>query len=142
MQIADLEAEAAQGHMTMSLFKVPVTITNPKHENVRSKPVDALVDTGSHLTWLPADLLKSIGVTPRRKQTFLTATRTPIQRDTGYAIVSAEGFETNDEVVFAEPGDMTLLGMHTLEGFGVYVDPVNQRLVERPFLVAPNRPNR
>jgi hypothetical protein len=57
-------------------------------------------------------------------------------RDTGYAIVSAEGFETVDEVVFAEPGDMTLLGVRTLEGFGVMVDNIGHRFVATTTIVA------
>jgi len=54
----------------------------------------------------------------------------------GYAILSAEGYETNDEVVFAEPGDMTLLGIRTLEGFGVMVDNVGHRFVATTTIVA------
>lgn len=67
----------------------------------------ALVGTGSELTWLPADVLKSAGIMPRRKRVFATATQQKVEREVGYAILSAEGYETNDEVVFAEPGDMS-----------------------------------
>jgi hypothetical protein len=31
--------------------------------------------------------------------------------------------------VFAQPGDMNLMGVRTLEGFGVMVDPLAHRLV-------------
>ncbi|MBI3276135.1 MAG: hypothetical protein HYZ66_00070, partial [Chlamydiae bacterium] len=37
--------------------------------------------------------------------------------------------ETIDEVVFAEKGDMHLLGVRTLEGFGVMVDNIAHRFV-------------
>ena len=73
-------------------------------------PIGALVDTGSELTWLPADVLRTVGIAPRRKRTFAAATKQIISRDVGYAILSAEGYETTDEVVFAEPGDTTVLG--------------------------------
>jgi predicted aspartyl protease len=122
----------------MSLFKLKITAINPKREEIKTSPLDALVDTGSELTWLPAEVLRGIGVTPRRKRLFVTATKQQIQRDVGYAILSTEGFETNDEVVFAEPGDMTLLGVRTLEGFGVMVDPVAHRLVATTTIVAAN----
>ena len=98
--------------------------------------IEALVDTGSELTWLPADILRAAGITPRRKRVFATATRQKIEREVGYAILSAEGFETNDEVVFAEPSDMTLLGVRTLEGFGVMVDNVGHRFVATTTIVA------
>lgn len=122
--------------MTMSTFKVNVIARNPKREELATQPVLAMVDTGSELTWLPADVLKSVGITPRRKRMFATATQQQIARDVGYAILSAEGYETNDEVVFAEPGDMTLLGVRTLEGFGVMVDNIGHRFVATTTVVA------
>ncbi len=121
---------------SMSAFKVNVVARNPKREELSTQPLPALVDTGSELTWLPADVLMSVGITPRRKRIFATATQQKIEREVGYAILSAEGYETNDEVVFAEPGDMTLLGVRTLEGFGVMVDNIAHRFVATTTLVA------
>ena len=120
----------------MSLFRVGVVARNTKDESLVSPAVDALVDSGSELTWLPRDLLRDIRITPVRKRSFSTATRPLVTRDTGYAILAAEGFKTVDEIVFAEPGDMTLLGVRTLEGFGVMVDSVAHRLVATTTIVA------
>jgi predicted aspartyl protease len=121
---------------SMSLFKVNVTARNTKDESLITQPTEVLVDTGSELTWLPADLLSAINVTPVRKRSFTTATKQVVTRQTGYAILSAEGFETVDEVVFAEPGDMALLGVRTIEGFGVMVDNVAHRFVATTTIVA------
>jgi predicted aspartyl protease len=120
----------------MSSFKVSVIARNTKDESLASPPVEALVDTGSELTWLPRDLLTAIKVTPLRKRAFTTATKQLVTRETGYAILAAEGFETVDEVVFAEAGDMTLLGVRTLEGFGVMVDNIAHRFVATTTIVA------
>lgn len=120
----------------VSLFKVHVVARNPKDETKTTPPVETLVDTGSELTWLPADALAQIGVTPRRKRTFLTATKQMVTRDVGYAILAADGFETTDEVVFAEAGDMHLLGVRTIEGFGVAVDNIGHRFVAQTTIVA------
>ena len=120
----------------MSTFKVSVVVRNTKEEGLASPPVEALVDTGSELTWLPRDILLSIRVAPLRKRGFSTATQQLVTRETGYAILAAEGFETVDEVVFAEPGDMTLLGVRTLEGFGVMVDNIAHRFVATTTIVA------
>ena len=120
----------------MSAFKVSVVARNIKDEALVSQPTDVLVDTGSELTWLPKDLLAGIGVAPVRKQNFVTATQRLVTRETGYAILSAEGFATVDEVVFAEPGDMSLLGVRTIEGFGVMVDNIGHRFVARTMIVA------
>jgi predicted aspartyl protease len=125
--------------LTMSMFKVNVIARNPKREELETKPLTALVDTGSELTWLPADVLKGAGITPRRKRVFATATMRQIEREVGYAILCAEGYETNDEVVFAESGDMTLLGVRTLEGFGVMVDNIGHRFVATTTIVASTR---
>src|SRR6266704_306943 len=120
----------------MSMFKVNVRARNPKREELVTQPGAALVDTGSELTWRPGDVLNSIGITPRRKRIFATATQQKVERQVGYAILSAEGYETNDEVVFAEPGDLTLLGVRTLEGFGVIADNIAHRFVATTTLVA------
>lgn len=123
----------------MSLFKVNVSVVNPRREEQVTEPVAALVDTGSDLTWLPAGLLRGIGITPRRERAFETANRQIVKRSVGYGIVRAEGYETNDEIVFAEPGDMSLLGVRTLEGFGVSVDPIGKRFLATPTLAVSMR---
>ena len=120
----------------MSLYKVAVVARNPKREELATPSIEAIVDTGSELTWLPYELLAGAGITPRRKKAFVTADGTRIEREVGYAIIEAEGFETNDEIVFAQKGDMTLLGVRTLEGFSVMVDNIGHRLVAIATIVA------
>jgi hypothetical protein len=91
----------------MSLFKVAVVVRNTKDESPGGAGRGS-VDTGSELSWLPKDLLIGIKINPVRKRNFSTATQQLVTRQTGYAIISA-WLETVDEIVFAEPGDMTLL---------------------------------
>jgi predicted aspartyl protease len=118
------------------VFKVNVVARNPKDEERSTPPVEALVDTGSELSWLPAELLHRAGIVPRRKRAFATATQQIVEREVGFAIVAAEGYETIDEVVFAEPSDATLLGVRSIEGFGVLVDNIGHRFVARTTIVA------
>jgi len=106
-----------------------LTAINPKEEDRCTPPVKVMVDTGAELSWLPKQLLLDAGITMKGKKKFLTATNELIERDFGYAILEAEGFATNDEVVFAEEGDMSLLGVRTIEGFGVMVDNIGHRFV-------------
>jgi predicted aspartyl protease len=120
----------------MSLFRVNLIARNPKDETRETPPIEAVVDTGSELTWLPAEALRGAGIAPRRQRSFLTATRQAVMRDVGYAILACDGYETTDEVVFAETGDMTLLGVRTIEGFGVLVDNVAHRFVAQATIVA------
>ena len=119
----------------MSIFRVNVTAVNPRDPHRQTMPVEVLVDTGSELTWLPRDVLLQAGIQPVRKRSFQTATKQTIQRDIGYAILQSEGFETNDVVVFAEPSDMNLMGVRTIEGFGVAVDNIGHRFVAQATLV-------
>jgi predicted aspartyl protease len=122
--------------MRVSAFKVSVVARNTRDEQRVSAPAEVLVDAGSELTWLPRDLLAGIGVRPVRKRNFSPATQQLVTRETGYAILSAEGFETVDEVVFAEPGDVHRLGVRTIEGFGVMVDNIGHRFVGTNTIVA------
>jgi predicted aspartyl protease len=120
----------------MSSFRVNVIAVNIADQQRATPPLSALVDSGSELTWLPSDVLQSIGMAAVRDRSFQTATGQTVQRPVGYAILRAEGYETIDEVVFAEPGDATLLGVRTLEGFGVMVDYIAHRFVATTTLVA------
>lgn len=123
----------------MSSFRVNVVAANIADQQGTTPPIQALVDSGSELTWLPSDILRAIGITAVRDRTSQTATGQTVQRPIGYAILRAEGYETIDEVVFAEPGDATLLGVRTLEGFGVMVDYIAHRFVATTTIVAFNR---
>jgi len=113
----------------MSKFMVNLIAINPKDENCKTAPIEVMVDTGSELSWLPKQELLKIGITPRGKKRFVMANKELIERDYGYAILHAEGYTTNDEIVFAETSDMSLLGVRTLEGFSVMVDNIGHRFV-------------
>ena len=108
---------------------VNLTAINPKEEHRTTPPVSVMVDTGSELSWLPKQLLLDAGITSKGKKRFATATNELVERDFGYAILTAEGYSTIDEVVFAEEGDMALLGVRTIEGFSVMVDNIGHRFV-------------
>jgi predicted aspartyl protease len=89
-----------------------------------------LVDTGSEYTWVPGDLLEQIGVDREKKDLhFVMANGTRITRSVGFAILHVEDAFTIDEVVFAEPGDLQLLGARTLEGLNLTVDSRLKKLV-------------
>ena len=89
-----------------------------------------MVDTGSEYTWLPEDLLQEAGVTVSKTGiAFVVANGATITRDIGYAYLRSGEFETVDEVVFARPDDLRLLGARTLEGFAARVDSRAKRLV-------------
>ena len=119
----------------MSKFMVNLTAVNPSERQRRTPPVEVLVGTGSEVSWLPKRELLDIGISPENKKQFMTADKRIIERDVGYAILTAEGYSTIDEVVFAEDSEMSLIGVRTLEGFSVMVDNVGHRFVTTTALV-------
>ena len=110
-------------------FRINIAVEHPAHRGKRVGIEDVLVDTGSEFTWIPTPVLEQLGVQRERTQRFLIADGRVLERDIGIAIVHTEGTFTPDWVVFAEPGDMTLLGAHSLEGLNLRVDPAARRLV-------------
>jgi predicted aspartyl protease len=109
--------------------------TRCKIENVvdRTKSVIVsriLVDTGSEYTWVPATTLEKIGIKREKKDLLFTmANGQQVTRSVGFAIIRLDKFFTVDEVVFAEKGDLLLLGARTLEGLNLVVDPRKKKLV-------------
>ena len=99
----------------------------------RSKSVHIpklLVDTGSEYTWIPAAKLEKIGVKREKKDVrFVMANGELVTRSLGFAILRVSEHFTIDEVVFAEPGDLVLLGARTLEGLNLTVDSARKKLV-------------
>jgi predicted aspartyl protease len=104
-----------------------------------------LVDTGSELTWVSERMLERIGIGREKKDLrFVLANGQEVTRSVGFAIIRLDKFFTIDEVVFAEPGDLQLLGAHTLEGLNLIIEPARRRLIAAGPLPAasPTRPKR
>jgi predicted aspartyl protease len=120
----------------MGTFRITMEIENPLRRGDRRALADTLVDTGAELTWAPREALESLGITRQKRLGCRTADGRAVYRDIGYAIVHAGGTETNDEVVFAEPGDMILLGARSLEGLNLRVDSRSKQLVDAGPIVA------
>jgi predicted aspartyl protease len=120
----------------MGLFRTTIEVQNWELRGpIRSLP-NVLVDTGSEYTWISRDVLQDLRVVVQRKQGFIVADGRRIDRDVGYALVRAGGSEAPDMVVFAEPGDLVLLGAHALEGMNLKIDPVRKELVPAGPVIA------
>jgi predicted aspartyl protease len=114
----------------MGTFRTTMAIENPLNRGRRHVIENALVDTGAELTWVPGMVLSELGIAREKRTGFRTADGRAVYRDVGYAIVHAGGGETNDEVVFGEEGDTTLLGARSLEGLNLRVDARAKQLVD------------
>jgi predicted aspartyl protease len=114
----------------MGTFRVDVEIENPARPGERRIVTSVLVDTGAELSWIPSEVLESIGIDRYSKWHFRQADGTILDRWTGAAFVHVAGKRATDDVVFGEPGDLVLLGSRTLEGLNFRVEPVTRQLVD------------
>jgi len=114
----------------MGTFRVDVEIENPARPGAKRTIRSVLVDSGAELSWVPGDVLESLGVERNRKWSFRQADGTVLERWTGIVVIGVAGKRTGDDVVFGEPGDLVLLGSRTLEGLNVRIEPVTKRLVD------------
>ena len=89
-----------------------------------------MVDTGAESSWIDGTVLEAIGIERRKKDLpFQLANGQIVTRSVGYAVLRVDKSETVDEVVFAERGDLQLLGARALEGLNLQVDSRRKRLV-------------
>jgi clan AA aspartic protease len=107
----------------MGAFNVRFEIGHPASDQWLS--LEALVDTGSPYTWVPRDLVEQIGLAAQFQRKFETADGRVIVRDVAVARARLDGPTLPTVVVIADPGDSALLGVVTLEEFGLGVDTVN-----------------
>lgn len=114
----------------MGTFRIDVELENPVQPGRRTIVRAAMVDTGAELSWFPAAELEVLGIERTKRSRFRQASGTVVERWTGEARLFTAGTRTIDEVVFAEPGDLTLLGARSLEGLNLTIDPVNKRLID------------
>lgn len=126
----------------MGLFRVACELENYRDRTKSVRVPDVIVDTGSEMTWIGQEHLDRIGIEPEKKDLrFVMANGQEIVRSIGFAVVRAGGTLTVDEVVFAQPGDLQLLGARTLEGLNLRVDARGKKLVAAgPIIVAGNTP--
>ena len=89
-----------------------------------------VVDNRSEYTSVPAGSLEKIGIGSEKKDVlFVMANGQQITRSVGFAIIRLDKHFTIDEVVFAEKGDLLLLGARSLEGLNLTVDSRRKKLV-------------
>ena len=114
----------------MGTFHIGCKIENHIDRTKGFRVTKALVDTGSEYTWMPRVRLEKSGIEREKKDLrFIMANGTIITRSVGFAIIRIGKEFTIDEVVFAESGDMILLGARSLEGLNLMVDSNQKKLV-------------
>jgi len=111
----------------MGAFTVHVEIGDPAGRSFQG--LDALVDTGASYTWIPRDVLRALGMKPSEDRLFELADGRQVAYGFAWASIRLEGKVQPTPVVFGDEGSDALLGVVTLEEFGLGIDPLNQRLI-------------
>ena len=110
----------------MATFFHPITFLSASGERLT---IDALIDTGSTFTSLPAETLRTLGVRPQRQVRLRLADGRSHVQELGHISVELDGIEGPTYVVFGTNGSPPTIGAVTLEHFLLGVDPVAQKLV-------------
>jgi len=112
-----------------------IRIRNPSDES-KFMDLELIVDTGSTYTWIKRHKLENLGIRPMTRWKFKTIESKIIERDIGEAIIECLGERATRIVVFAEEKDIEVLGVDSLEGLRLEVDPITKQLRKVEALLA------
>ena len=111
----------------MGILKVTIQVGNP--QRTVFEEVELTVDTGSTYTALPRALLEQLDVPVDVTLPSETADCRIVPVEVGETVIKLEERVFTTPVIFAEPGEPSLLGVVSLEQASLAIDPVAGRLV-------------
>ncbi len=88
-----------------------------------------MVDTGAAFSWIHRERIERLGAQVLRRIGFRAIDGSIIERETAAVWVASNGFTAPDIVVMADPNDMEVIGVNTIEGLGLAADPVQKKLI-------------
>src|SRR5947207_5557588 len=113
----------------MQIFEVKVKLANLATPS-RTEEASLLVDTGATLSWIPRQVLESLGATVLSRLPFELADGRRLERDITTVLFTIDGRKAPVPVAFGEAGEAAL-GATAFESLGLMVDPVAQKLLPR-----------
>jgi predicted aspartyl protease len=116
----------------MGITYIQATVSN----DGRSATLEFLVESGTRYTLLPLETWKALELEPMRSMRFLLADGTGIERNLTECRISLPAHGTlHTPVILGEERDDALLGVITLEEFGLALNPFERTLrTARPML--------
>src|SRR5438128_12310706 len=91
-----------------------------------------LVDTGATDTFVPASVLRKLGIRPAGRRLYELADGREQELPIGFGVVEVLGRAAGATLVFAGEEEEPLLGVTVLESAGLWIDPQHERLIPRP----------
>ncbi len=143
MSIAKANALGRKRYRLGRLWPMPVRETDLGHiyAEVTVRPLagsskawtgQALVDIGATDTFLPASVLRKLGIEPSARRSYEVADGTEQELPIGFGVIEVEGLVAGATLVFAGEKEEALLGVTVLESTGLWLDPQHERLIRRP----------
>ncbi len=111
------------------MTKLTVNLEVGDQRGNRFRSIQITVDPGSTFTALPRALLEELAVPVDRQANARLADGRTVPIDLGWTMVRLQGQTFPTQVIFAEDGESSLLGMVTLGEALLAVDPVAQCLI-------------
>lgn len=118
----------------MGITLVKLIVKNPFDLKKEFKE-EFLVDSGAHYTVLPEKAVKFLGIKPSWTQDFALADGKVVKRQVGNAYIKFQDKEAPVPVVLGKKGDSALLGVTTLETFGLMLDPFTRKLYHSKLML-------
>jgi len=103
--------------------------------NGHQAEVEFLVDSGAQYTLLTRDVWRRLHLQRKRTQGFTLGDGSHIERGIGECEIVLDEGAGHTPVILGEPGDdQPLLGVVTLEEFGLVLNPISRQLYRAPLL--------
>lgn len=117
----------------MGVTYITATVTGPT--GIKSD-VRFLVDAGAQYTLLPHEVWNDIGLEAKRTERFTLVDGTLIDREISECRIELDKGEMHTPVILGHPDDeQALLGVITLEEFGLMLNPFNRELVPMKIMM-------
>ncbi len=113
---------------------VTIKITNPSRRDEAVEVADALVDTGATWTTVPRILADQLGLETVEQVPAETAAG-EVMVDHSFAFIEYDGRRSFSDVLISDSYPGVLVGVVTLEGLRLAVDPRSGKLVDSKLLL-------
>lgn len=117
----------------MGIIFLKIKVYNPENMK-KNKEFELLVDSGAIYSVIPEDELKKLGIKPVSAEEFILANGETIKKFVGNAYFEYKGKIRASPVIFGDK-DVYILGITTLETFGMIIDPIKRELKPLPMIL-------
>ena len=118
----------------MGLTVLEIEVGNPANPDVTER-IEFLIDSGAIYSVVPTPILERLDIKPLAEQEFRLANGEKIVRKKGGALFKYGDRIGVADVIFGEKEDSVLLGVSTLQGLGLLLDPLRRELRPLPMIL-------